>query len=67
MENIVTIAVGVVSLIISLMLICAVLRIFAISHTLNDILKKLNDIAALQMKSDRRRREEFDAMMNAQG
>lgn len=68
MENIVTIAVGVVGLIISLMLICAILRIFAISRTLNEILRKLNDVTILQNKADRRRRrEEFDAMMNAQG
>lgn len=54
-------------LILFLMLVCAILRIFAISRTLNEILKKLNDVTILQNKADRRRREEFDAMMGAEG
>lgn len=54
--------VQVADLILFLLLVAAVLRLFAINRTLTEILKKLNDVTILQNKADRRRREEFEAL-----
>lgn len=62
-----SIVVQIADLILFFLLIAAVLRLFAISHTLSDILKKLDVVTTLQMKSDRRRREEFNALSGAEG
>jgi len=57
-----SLVVQVADLILFLLFISAVLRLFAISRTLTEILKKLNDVTILQNKADRRRREEFEAL-----
>lgn len=57
-----SLVVQIADLILFLLLVSAVFRLFAISRTLTEILKKLNDVTVLQNKADRRRREEFEAL-----
>ena len=51
--------VNLLSLVVSIMLIVAILRIFSIDATLKKVLKKLCEM-------DQNRRDEFDAMTEAQ-
>ena len=62
-----SLVVQIADLILFFLLTAAVLRLFAISRTLAEILKKLDVVTTLQMKSDRRRREEFNALSGAEG
>ena len=62
-----SLVVQIADLILFLLLVSAVFRLFDISRTLTEILKKLNDVTVLQNKADRRRREEFNALSGAEG
>lgn len=61
-QSALVLVVQIADLLLCVLLVSAVFRLFAISRTLTEILKKLNDVTVLQNKADRRRREEFEAL-----
>lgn len=64
--EILSLVIPILNLIVGIAVIVAILRLFTISNTLKAILQKLTELGALEVEIDQHRRDEFNAMTEAQ-